>query len=220
MGRFDDTCWNCRYLCSSTNWRNDDVNGSRREIRCNALRYGVDPFQKACYRQEKAYYSDNYIQDCIDAFYKKCNYYIVSACMGIVDMPNASAYLDAFKQAKDVDLHSSEVTTVFGKFGVTPELLLEDYDVYGKAVADSMYAAYQNPETREACVNHVKTVIIPELNKIMAKKNEGHSVSAIINYIALTRNLMSFYGIEYKKEEVKTEETPVYTEEATGFGSR
>lgn len=220
MGRYDDTCWNCRELCSSISWKNDDVNGSRREIRCNALHYGVDPFQRACYRQEKAGYSDSYIQECIDAFYKKCNYYIVSACTGIIDMPNASAYLDAFKEGKDVDLHSSEVVTVFSKFGLTPELLLEDYDVYGKAVADQMYAAHSNPETKEACENHIRTEIIPELDRLIGIKNAGHPVSAILGYISLTRKLMTFYGIEYQEDKQKSEESPVFTEEATSFGSR
>lgn len=197
--KFADTCWQCTHLCSSTNWRNDDVNGSRREIRCNALYYNVDPFQKKCSRFDNGHYSEDFIQRCVDAFYKKCNYYIISACVGIVDLENASAYLDAFAETKK-EIDTQEVISVLRGAGVNPEHLLEEYDVYGKAVADALYAAASNPATKDATKQYITRCIVPELDEIMAKREAGKNGYAILKYILLTRKLMSTYNIEYKPE--------------------
>lgn len=195
--KYYETCWECRHLASSPNWRNDDVNGSRREIRCNALHYGVNPFDHKCSRFDNGHYGDDYIQRCVDAFYKKCNYYIVSACVNITGAENASAYLDAFENVSKEGINAEQVVSVLSKIGLTPESLLADYDVYGKAVADALYASFENPESKDATVAFVKSTIMPKLDAMVAKKEEGKVLSTILDYIGLTRNLMTVYGIQY-----------------------
>ncbi len=59
-----------------------------------------------------------------------------------------------------------------------------------------------------------------EMMRSEAKKESGQIISSILNYIALTRKLMSFYGIEYRQEINGEDKTPIVSAEVTGWGAR
>ena len=210
MGRYDNTCWSCKNLCSSNDYQTvkEYTNGTYRTIRCReySSRY-VDPYADKCSNYRDAHYSERYIEQCIEQFDRWCNYYIISACTRIVDVPNAESLLNAFKDFKDEEIKKDVVVSALQKFAITPEELMADYDNYGKAVADAMQAAHDDPETKTACEEHIKTCILPRLDALLALKEEGKIRQALLGYIGLTRDLMEFYHISYTKPAESMEDT-------------